>query len=186
MHNKLSLGWFRASRCLDVRLPRTRALLLGLLLAVTGWLPLAACAEMDINLLGDMVLIEAGGENQRMGGGELEASMHSSLLRDFQEVTEEIRAMDVGDAAATRQNAATLTAFPDSSAVVGRIFQMKVPNKMEDVYLGDIVKVRNHNTNTTLAEHSVTSGRSLTFSVSSWLHEVWLLQLVLSALICPF
>ncbi|XP_028284862.1 dystroglycan 1 [Parambassis ranga] len=141
MHNQLSLGWFRASRGLDVRLPRTRALLLGLLLAVTGWLPPAARAEMDINLLGDMVLIEAGGESERMGGGELEASMHSSLLRDFQEVTEEIRAMDVGDAAATQQNTATPTAFPDSSAVVGRIFQMKVPNKMEDVYLGDIVKI---------------------------------------------
>lgn len=143
MRNKLSLGSLGASRGLDVRLPRTRALLLGLLLAVAGWLPPPVCAEVEIDVLGEMVLMEAGGEGR---GSELEASMHSSFLQDFQEVTGSIRAMDAvaietAESAATQQNAAAPTAFPDSSAVVGRIFQMKVPNKMEDVYLGDIVKV---------------------------------------------
>lgn len=142
MHGKLSLWWLGPSRGLDVRLPRTRVLLLGfLVLAATGWLPSPAHAEVEIDMLGDMVFMEAGGEHER-GGSELEASMHSSLLQDFQEATEGMQAMDVVDVAAAQQKAATPTAFPDSSAVVGRIFQMKVPNKMEDVYLGDIVKVR--------------------------------------------
>ena len=142
MCNKLSVGWLRGSRGLDVRLPRTRVLLLGLVLATACWLPPPARAEV-INMLGDVVLIEAGGEGEAVGGGrsKLEASMHSSLLRDFQEVTEGLQAMDAADAAATRQKAAPPTAFPDSSAVVGRIFQIKVPNKMEDVYRGDVAKV---------------------------------------------
>ncbi|GLD46633.1 dystroglycan-like protein [Lates japonicus] len=145
MHDKLSWGSLGASRGLDVRLPRTRALLLGLF-AVIGWLHLKR-KEVEIDVLGEMVLMEAAGQSEGVGGrSELEASMHSSLLRDFQEVTEGIRemeavAVETGETAATQQNAATPTAFPDSSAVVGRIFQMKVPNKMEDVYLGDIVKV---------------------------------------------
>lgn len=141
MRNKLSLGCLGASRGLDVRLPRTRALLLGLLLAAAGWLPPPAHAEVEINVLGEMVYVEEG---ERGGGrSELEASMHSSFIQDFQEATEGIRAMEdvAGEAAVTGQNMAAPTAFPDSSAVVGRIFQMKVPNKMEDVYLGDIVKV---------------------------------------------
>lgn len=132
MRNKLSLGSLGASRGLDVRLPRTRALLLGFLLAAAGWLPPPVCAEVEIDVLGEMVLMEAG------GGGELEASMHSSFLQDFQEATEGIQEMVAGE---TQQNMAAPAAFPDTSAVVGRIFQMKVPNKMEDVYLGDIVKV---------------------------------------------
>lgn len=137
MRDKQSLGRLGLSNGLDVRLPRTRVVLLGVLLAV------AVAAELDIDVLGGMVLIEAGGESERFDGGrgELEASMHSSLLQDFQEVTEGVAAADVGETAANQQNAATPTAFPDSSAVVGRIFRMKVPNKMEDVYLGDIVKV---------------------------------------------
>lgn len=114
-------------------LPRTRALMLGLLLAVTGWLtPVVADVQMD-----DMVIIDAGGEPGRLGL-ELEASMHSSLLRGFQESTEDVKKL--GPAAA-QQNTAVTTAFPDSLAVVGRIFRMKVPNKMEGVYLGDIVKI---------------------------------------------
>lgn len=141
MRNKVSLGSAGASGGLDVRLPRTGALLLGLLLAA------AACADVEIDVLGEVVIMEAGGESERAGGrSQLEASMHSSLLRDFQEVTEGIRAMEAvaietGDTATPQQNTAAPTAFPDSSAVVGRIFQMKVPNNMEDVYLGDIVKV---------------------------------------------
>lgn len=146
MSNKLILGCLAASRGLDVRLPRTRALLLGLLLTMVGWLPPLACADVEIDVLGEMVLMEAG-ESERAGRrSELEASMHSSLLQDFQEVTEGIRAMDAvgvetSETPAAQQNTAAPTGFPDSLAVVGRIFMMKVPNKMEDVYLGDIVKV---------------------------------------------
>lgn len=146
MRNKLNLGCLAASRGLDVRLPRTRALLLGLLLSVAGWLPPLACADVEIDVLGEMVLMEAGESEKAGRRSELEASMHSSLLQNFQEVTEGIRTMEAvgvetGEMPATQQNTAAPTAFPDSSAVVGRIFQMKVPNKMEDVYLGDIVKV---------------------------------------------
>ncbi|KAK2915560.1 dystroglycan [Channa argus] len=147
MHDKLSLGCLVASRGLNVRLPRTRVLLLALLLTVLGWLPPPARADVEIDVLGEMVLMETG-EIESVGrrSSELEASMHSSLLQEFQEATEGIRAMEAAavqarEAAVTQQNTAAPTAFPDSSAVVGRIFQMKVPNKMEDVYLGDIVKI---------------------------------------------
>ncbi|XP_060923467.1 dystroglycan 1-like [Limanda limanda] len=121
-------------KALDVRLLRTRARLLGLLL-----LAAACCLHPPVSAQVE-VLMEAGGR------GELEASMHSSVLRDFQEVTEGIRemeavAVETGDTAQTQQNAAPPTAFPDSSAVVGRVFQVKVPNKMEDVDLGDIIKI---------------------------------------------
>lgn len=119
-----------------MRLPRTRALLLGFLLAAAGWLPPPACAEVEIDVLGEMVFM---GEGERVGrGGELEASMQSSFLQDFQEG---MQAMDAAVTRETQQNGAAPAAFLDTSAVVGRIFQMKVPNKMEDVYLGDIVKV---------------------------------------------
>lgn len=107
------------SRDLDVRLPRTRALLLGFLLAAAVWAPPPARAEADIDVL-------------------LEASMRSSFLQDFQDG---IRATDAVATREARQNAAAPTAFPDTSAAVGRIFRMKVPNKMEDVYLGDVIKV---------------------------------------------
>lgn len=149
MRNKVSFGCPGANAGLDSRLARTRALVLGLLLAVAAALPSPVGAEVEINALGETVIMEGG---ERVGGGgELEASMHSSLLQDFQEVTAGIRAMEAVAietsetvATAPRQNAAAAaapTAFTDSSAVVGRIFEMKVPNKMEDVYLGDIVKV---------------------------------------------
>ncbi|MEQ2220328.1 hypothetical protein ILYODFUR_004330 [Ilyodon furcidens] len=143
MCNKGGVGWPRTSRGLTGTLPRTRIWLLGLIFAAMGWMPLPGRAEVEIDMLGGMVLLDAGGEGEELGGGgsELEASMHSSLLHDFQEVTESLRVMDAGDMPGARQETATPTAFPDSSAVVGRIFQIKVPNKMEDVYLGDIVKV---------------------------------------------
>lgn len=126
-----------------MRLPRTRAVLLGLLLTMAGWLSQLACADVEIDVLGDIVVMEAG-ESERAGRrSELEASMRSSLLQDFQEVTEGLRALDAAGAEtpAAQHNSAAPTAFPDSVAVVGRIFTMKVPNKMEDVYLGDVVKV---------------------------------------------
>lgn len=117
MCNKGSIGGARG--CLSMTLPRTRGLMLGLLLAVCGCM-----AEVQM-------VIDAGG-----GQLELEASMHSSLLQGFQEATEDMRTLGPSGG---QQNAPT--AFPDSSAVVGRIFRMKVPNKMEGVYLGDIVKI---------------------------------------------
>lgn len=144
MANKREMGHLCASRSLDVRLPRTRALLMGLFLVVVSWLPPPICAQVEIDVLDEMVMMEAGGDSEVGRGGELEASMHSSLLRNFQEVTESVRAMEAMaavDAAASQQNMAVPTAFPDSSAVVGRIFQLRVPDKMEDFYLGDIVKV---------------------------------------------
>lgn len=134
MCSKHGGGLLDASGGLDVRLPRTRLLLLGLVLAAAGWLPPSAHALGDATMLGGEVLIEAG---EGLGGerSELEASMHSSLLHDFQGVTED------SAAPASLQDTAPPSAFPDSSAVVGRLFQIKVPNKMADVYLGDIVKV---------------------------------------------
>ncbi|XP_015256960.1 PREDICTED: dystroglycan-like [Cyprinodon variegatus] len=143
MFSKRSVGWLRASRGLSGTSSRTRVWLLGLVFTAISWIPLPASAEVEIDMLGGMVLLDAGGEGEELGGGgsELEASMHSSLLRDFQEVAESLRVMDVGEMAAARQETATPTAFPDSSAVVGRVFQIKVPNKMEDAYLGDIIKV---------------------------------------------
>lgn len=90
-------------------------------------------------MLGEMVLLEVGGEGGGVArGDQLEASMHSSFLQDFQEATERIQPMGTGE---TQQNVAASSAFSDTSAVVGRLFQMKVPNQMEGVYLGDIVKV---------------------------------------------
>ncbi|CAL8337674.1 unnamed protein product [Merluccius merluccius] len=134
------------------RLPRTRALLLGLLsaLLVVAWLPALARAEEEIQV----VMMEE--EERELGRGavrgELEASMRSSLLLNFQEASLAMRALEEAEAMAatrfslpsvTQQGAApaATTAFPDSSAVVGRIFQMKVPDKMEDGYLGDVVKI---------------------------------------------
>lgn len=137
MQRTVSRGGLGASRGLDVGLPRTRVLLLGFFLAAAGWLSPPVCAEVEIDMLGEMVLLEVGGEGVG-GADQLEASMHSSFLHDFQEATERIRPMGTGE---TQQNAAASSAFPDSSAVVGRLFQMKVPNQMEGVYLGDIVKV---------------------------------------------
>ncbi|KAM3622360.1 uncharacterized protein V6R79_023752 [Siganus canaliculatus] len=139
MRNKLSSGSPGASRGLDVRLPRTRALLLGLLLVIAGCFSPPVSTEVEIDVLGEMVLMEAGAEGDRMiGGSELEASMHSSFLQDFQDVAESMQALET---VATQQNSGAPTAFPDSSAVVGRIFQVKVPDKKDGSYLGDIDKI---------------------------------------------
>ncbi|KAI4796944.1 hypothetical protein KUCAC02_026655, partial [Chaenocephalus aceratus] len=67
-----------------------------------------------------------GGQCDLIGGdgGQLEASMTSSLLMDFQQDSQQETSF-----------------FPDSSAVVGRVFSATLPNNnMEDVYLGDVVK----------------------------------------------
>lgn len=96
----------------DLQPPRVALLLLALILAGAAGLPPPAGAEVDA------------------ATNRLEASMTSSLLQAFVKVTE-----NVADVAADRQN----DAFPHSSAAVGRIFQMKVPN--EEAHLGGVVKV---------------------------------------------
>ena len=72
--------------------------------------------------------------------------MRSSLLLHFQAALQEAEA--VASPSGTQQGSAAgvappaaVTAFPDSSAVVGRVFQMTVPDKTEDGYLGNVVKV---------------------------------------------
>ncbi|KAG7493342.1 hypothetical protein JOB18_006672 [Solea senegalensis] len=131
MCGEVRVGPLLVTRVLDVRLSRTCALLLFSLVTMATWLQPPVHAQVEIDALREgVVLAEAGGR------GELEASMSSSLLQEFREVTERIGAMEGG----AQQNSAPPTAFPDSSAVVGRVFQMKVPNKMEDVYVGDVVE----------------------------------------------
>lgn len=61
-------------------------------------------------------------------GTHLEASMHSTLLSDLQE------------AQAAVSSAVQPGGYPDSSAVVGRLFQMEIPVKRKDG--GSKVKVR--------------------------------------------
>lgn len=143
------IGRLGDRRALDSILLRARALL-GFLLVVAGLLPLQVAADVEIEVLGGMELLEAG-EGEGIGrGSELEASMTSLLLHDFQEVTEGLRimeavAMEAMGRMATQQNPVSST-FPDSSAVVGRVFQMKVPNKKEEVYLDGIIKVSQNRT----------------------------------------
>ncbi|KAJ3602987.1 hypothetical protein NHX12_030731 [Muraenolepis orangiensis] len=153
-------GGSAGSQALERRLPRTGALLLGLLstLLAVALLPTPARAEEELRVVmmeeeQQRELGRGGGGGVRGrggGGGELEASMRSSLLLNFQEASLAMRAMEEAEAmaatgfslpSATQQGAAApVTAFPDSSAAVGRVFQMRVPDKMEDGYLGDVVK----------------------------------------------
>lgn len=110
MRNKLSK--FRDAGCwLMLRLgSRTIALLL-----LTVMLPAAQASSPQgtLEVLGDMA--------------QLEASMHSSVLSDLQEAQAVVSAV------------AQPSGFPDSSAVVGRMFQMQIPIKAKDS--GSIVKV---------------------------------------------
>ncbi|XP_022537937.2 dystroglycan isoform X1 [Astyanax mexicanus] len=62
--------------------------------------------------------------------GQLEASMHSAVLSDLKEAEA---------AVATATEASQPSGFPDSSAVVGRVFQMRIPTKAKDS--SSIVKV---------------------------------------------
>lgn len=95
---------------LDLFLSRSSVLLLGCVFATAGLLR----AEVE-------VLVEAG------EGGGLEASMHSSFLQDFQEAPEGFRTED----------AQPVPAVPgslwDAAAVVGRLFQVKLPQQVDDV-----------------------------------------------------
>ncbi|KAG5839012.1 hypothetical protein ANANG_G00229830 [Anguilla anguilla] len=71
-------------------------------------------------------LLGHGGVRGRAEGALLEASMHSSMLTDVQE-------------AAALMGAAPPAGIPDSSAVVGQVFQLKVP--METPTGGSTLKV---------------------------------------------
>ncbi|XP_058488139.1 dystroglycan [Solea solea] len=132
MWGEVRVGPLLVTRVLDVRLSRTCAVLLFSLVTMATWLQPPVHAQVEIDALREGVVLPEAGVR-----GELEASMSSSLLQEFREVTERIGAMEGG----AQQNSAPPTAFPDSSAVVGRVFQMKVPNKMEDVYVGDVVEM---------------------------------------------
>ncbi|KAJ4920915.1 hypothetical protein JOQ06_000170 [Pogonophryne albipinna] len=74
---------------------------------------------------GALLLLLLVGGGLSVEGGQLEASMTSSLLMDFQQDSQQETSF-----------------FPDSSAVVGRVFSATLPNNnMEDVYLWDVVKI---------------------------------------------
>lgn len=101
------------NRALDLVLSRTTVLMLGCLFATVGCLG----AEPEVFVDSE--------------GAELEASMHSSLLQDFQEASDGSR----------MENPAGPGLVLELWAVVGRLFQMTFP-RQEEVYTGDIVKVR--------------------------------------------
>lgn len=90
---------------------RTTALLL---LAVMLAGAQASWPQGSVEVLGDV--------------GQLEASMHSAVFSSFQE------------AEVTTATASQPSGFPDSSAVVGRVFQMRIPTKAKDS--SSTVKVR--------------------------------------------
>lgn len=103
----------QGDRALDLVLSRTAVLMLGCLLAAAGCLG----AEPE-------VFVDAG------EGAGLEASMHSSFLLDFQGASDGSRT----------EGPAGPGSGPDPWAVVGRLFQVKVPRQKEG-YLGDVIKV---------------------------------------------
>ena len=104
--------------------------LLGVLVALSGARAQSAAQE-------DVVIV---GEAMGGGAGLLEASMTSSLLMDLEEAAV---ATDTAEAPPPAgATAAQTAAFPDSSAVVGRAFQMKLPAKMSDHPESSAFKVR--------------------------------------------
>ncbi|XP_067097961.1 LOW QUALITY PROTEIN: dystroglycan [Osmerus mordax] len=104
--------------------------LLGVLVALSGARAQNAAQE-------DVVIV---GEAMGGGAGLLEASMTSSLLMDLQEAAV---ATDTAEAPPPAgATAAQTAAFPDSSAVVGRLFQMKLPAKMSDHPDNSAFKIR--------------------------------------------
>lgn len=100
-------------RALDLVLSRTTVLMLGFLLATAGCLG----AEPEVFVDSE--------------GPELEASMHSSFLQDLQEASDGSRMEDPAGPGLVLE----------LWAVVGRLFQTKVP-RQEEVDMGDIIKVR--------------------------------------------
>ncbi|CDQ84381.1 unnamed protein product [Oncorhynchus mykiss] len=82
---------------------------------------LVAMVQGQVEVMGDML---------QDGPGKLEASMHSSILSDFQEV-EALEPVAATVYQAEVGAAGGESGIPDSSAVVGRVFQMKVPLKTD-------------------------------------------------------
>ncbi|XP_029630113.1 dystroglycan [Salmo trutta] len=105
-------------------------------------------SQGQVEVLGDMMVD---------GPGELEASMHSSILSDFQVVEAAVEALEpVADAVQqSAVGAGGVSGFPDSSAVVGRVFQMNVPVKTD--YTRNMVKITE-------------SGKE---TLPTWLHWDW-------------
>ncbi|XP_071017853.1 dystroglycan 1 [Oncorhynchus clarkii lewisi] len=105
---------------------------------------LVAMVQGQVEVMGDMLQDEPG---------KLEASMHSSILSDFQEV-EALEPVAATVYQAEVGAAGGESGIPDSSAVVGRVFQMKVPLKTD------------HTSNTKITE----SGKE---TLPAWLHWDW-------------
>lgn len=104
MRNKLSRFWDAGCWCMLRLGSRTIALLLltVMLLAEAQ----ASSPQGTLEVLGDMA--------------QLEASMHSAVLSDLQEARAVVSAAEQP------------SGFHDSSAVVGRMFQMHIPTKARD------------------------------------------------------
>ncbi|CAB1315614.1 unnamed protein product [Coregonus sp. 'balchen'] len=99
-----------------------------------------------------VAMVQAQGPVEVLDGpGELEASMHSSILSDFQVVEAAVEALEPVVAAV---GAGGVAGFPDSSAVVGRVFQIKFPVKTD------------YTSNTKITE----SGKE---TLPTWLHWDW-------------
>lgn len=111
MRNKLSK--FRDAGCWPMLRLGSRTIALLLLTVMLLAEAQASSPQGNLEVLGDMA--------------QLEASMHSAVLSDLQE------------AQAVASAVAQPSSFPDSSAVVGRMFQMQIPTKAMDS--GSIVKV---------------------------------------------
>ncbi|KPP66760.1 dystroglycan-like [Scleropages formosus] len=95
--------------CRDVvapwlNIPRTTLFVMGFMVAVAAHL---SWAERQGGVLG-------------VGVGQLEASMHSSILSGMMDAVPAVGVLS------------TAAALPDSSAVVGQVFQMKVPAESAD------------------------------------------------------
>lgn len=111
MRNKLSK--FRDAGCWPTLRVGSRTIALLLLTVMLLAEAQASSPQGTLEVLGDMA--------------QLEASMHSAVLSDLQEAQAVVSAV------------AQPGGFPDSSAVVGRMFQMRLPMKAKDS--GSIVKV---------------------------------------------
>lgn len=114
MHRNPCSGGLAGTWFLDPSQPRTSVLVLGCLLLVLGCLGAGAGADLD-------------------GGGGLEASMTSSFLQEFQEASE-------GFGSQTQQDPVLPGSLLDAAAVVGRLFQMQLPQQL-DGHMTHVVQV---------------------------------------------
>lgn len=127
MRNKLSK--FRDAGCWPMLRLGSRTIALLLLTVLLLAEAQASSPQGTLEVLGDMA--------------QLEASMHSAVLSDLQE------------AQAVASAVAQPSSFPDSSAVVGRMFQMQIPTKAKDS--GSVVKVSQERRSRRLISHSTFS-----------------------------